>query len=139
MKTANIPATVNIKGDLFTGEYKKQKMKSKDLYCWFNEKMVHYPHASIEISHAHEEWTDFHVTFPLTKEKGAWETGVETVSYSVFVRINRETDNITVSHTTDASKWKLSGVNPGFKSFADADRKGLEFAKEFYCAAVLGT
>jgi hypothetical protein len=139
MKTANIPDAVNIKGNLFAGTYRKRKMKSSNLYCWFNENMVHYPHASIEISHEHENWTDFHVTFSLTKEKGGWETGVETASYSIFVVIDSETDQITVARTTDTSRWTLSGVNPGFKSFADSDRRGLAFAKEFYSAAFLGT
>lgn len=138
MKTANIPEIVNIKGDIFSGRYKRRKMRSAKLYCWFNEEMVHYPHASIEISREHENWVDFHVTFSLMKEKGAWETGVETASYSIYVEINAETDVITVASTTDASRWKLSGVNPGFKSFADSERKGLAFAKEFYSAAVLG-
>jgi hypothetical protein len=114
-------------------------MKSANLYCWFNEEVAHFPHASIEISHAHEDWVDFHVTFSLTKEKGGWETGTETASYSVFVQINKETDVITVVRTTDSSRWKLSGVNPGFKSFADSERQGLAFAKEFYSAAFLGT
>jgi hypothetical protein len=139
MKTANIPDVVNIKGALFAGKYEKKKMRAANLYCWFNQSMVHYPHASIDISHEHENWTDFHVTFSVTKEKGAWETGVETVSYSVFVKINQETDEITVAKTTNASSWTLSGTNPGFKGFADADRQGLAFAKEFYSAAFLGT
>lgn len=139
MKTAAIPDTVNIRGKIFPGEYKKRKMKSKDLYCWFNQETPHFPHASIEISHTHENWTDFHVTFPLTKEKGGWQEGVETVSYSVYVRIDPETDQITVTHTTDASRWKPSGENPGFVSFADSERRGLQFAKEFYSAAFLGT
>ena len=139
MKTASIPEVVNIKGDMFAGTYKKRKMRSANLYCWFNEDMVHYPHASIDISHEHENWTDFHVTFTLTKEKGGWETGVETASYSIFVEINAQTDQITVSHTTDTRGWRLSGVNPGFKSFADSERRGLAFAKEFYSAAFLGT
>jgi hypothetical protein len=138
VKTANIKDVVNIKGELFEGAYRKRKMRAENLYCWFNEKMVHYPHASIEISQQHEEWVDFHVTFSLTKEKGGWETGTETASYSVYVTIDRETDAIAVSRTTDASRWKLSGVNPGFKSFADSDRKALEFAKAFYSAAFLG-
>jgi hypothetical protein len=138
VKTANIKDVVNIKGELFEGAYKKRKMKSENLYCWFNEKMVHYPHASIEISQQHDEWVDFHVTFSLTKEKGGWETGTETASYSVYVVINKETDAITVSQTTDVSRWRLSGVNPGFKNFADSERKGLEFAKAFYSAAFLG-
>ena len=102
MKTAAIPDIVNINGDLFPGQYKKRRMTPQNLYCWFNEKMVQFTHASIEISHAHENWTHFHVTFSLTKEKGAWEAGVETVSYHVYVKINLETDQITVSHTTDA-------------------------------------
>ena len=138
MKTANIKDVVNIRGELFEGAYRKRKMKSENLYCWFNEQMVHYPHASIEISQQHEEWVDFHVTFSLTKKK-AWEEGTETVSYSVYVVIDKKTDQITVSRTTDVRSWTLSGVNPGFKSFADSERKALEFAKEFYSAAVLGT
>jgi hypothetical protein len=139
VKTADIPDTVNIKGSLFPGQYKKRKMRSDNLYCWINEQMVHFPHASIEISHEHENWADFHVTFSLTKEKGGWESGVETASYSIYVKIDPKTDRLSVSRTTDASRWKLSGTNPGFKSFADSDRKGLEFAKEFYSAAFLGT
>ncbi len=139
MKTAHIPDTVNIKGGQFAGTYKKRKMKSDNLYCWFNDQMVHYPHASIDMSHEHENWTDFHVTFSLTREKGGWEEGVMSASYSIFVVIDAETDQITVSRTTNTLGWKLSGVNPGFKSFADSDRKGLAFAKEFYSAAFLGT
>jgi hypothetical protein len=138
MKTAAIPEIVTIKGALFPGKYKKRKMKSENLYCWFNEDTPHYPHASIEISGVHETWTDFHVTFSLTKEKGGWDTGVETASYSVFVKIDQQTDRISVVRTTDASRWRLAGDNPLFKGFADADRKALEFAKEFYSAAFLG-
>jgi hypothetical protein len=139
MKTAHIPDTVNIKGDQFAGAYKKRKMKSENLYCWFNDDMAHYPHASIEISHTHDEWVDFHITFSLLKEKGGWDTGTEYASYSVFVKIDRRTDQITVDRTTNTQHWKLSGTNPGFKSFADSERKGLAFAKEFYSAAFLGT
>ena len=138
MKTADIKDVVNIKGELFEGAYKKRKMKSQDLYCWFNESMVHYPHASIEISHAHENWTDFHVTFSLVKEKGGWEDGTEQVSYSVWVKIDSETDRISVVDKTDARRWKLAGVNPGFNGFADADRKAVEFATCFYAAAIQG-
>ena len=139
MKTADIRDVVNIRGELFEGAYTKRKMASKDLYCWFNESMAHYPHASIEMSHEHEEWTDFHVTFSLLKEKGAWEVGTERVSYSVWVKIDRETDRVTAVAKTDASRWKLAGTNPGFKGFADADRKALEFARCFYSAAAMGT
>ena len=139
MKTADIPDIVNIRGNLFPGRYEKRKMRSQDLYCWFNKDMAHFPHASIEISHVHETWTDFHVTFSLTREKGGWETGVISASYSVFVVIDQQTDQITLSHSTDTRLWKLSGVNPGFKSFADSERRGLAFAKEFYSAAFLGT
>ena len=138
MKTANIKDVVNIRGELFEGAYKKRKMQAENLYCWFNEKMVHYPHASILISQQHEEWVDFHVSFSVTKKK-AWEEATETVSYSVYVVIDKMTDKISVSRTTDTRGWKLSGVNPGFKSYADADRKALEFAIEFYSAAALGT
>lgn len=139
MKTANIPKTVTIKGALFPGVYKKRQMKSDNLFCWFNEDMAHFPHASIEISQTHAEWVDFHVSFSITKERGSWESGTETASYSVFVNINEQTDVITLARTTDTRNWKLSGTNPGFKGFADAERQGLSFAKEFYSAAFLGT
>jgi hypothetical protein len=138
MKTANIKATVNIKGEIFEGAFEKRKMKSHNLYCWFNKELDHYPHASIDISGSHEEWSDFHVTFSVTKEKGAWEVGTERASYSVWVKIDEETDQISVDRTTDASRWKLAGKKPGFMNFADADRKALEFAKCFYSAAVMG-
>lgn len=131
MKTANIPATVEIKGHRFVGRYTRQKMKSKDLYCWFHEtKRQDYPHASISLSHEHEKWDHFHVSFPIVKDKGGWEEGTESVSYSVHVRI--ESDVISVDHTTDTSRWKRGGKP---LTFADGERTGLQFAGLFFSYA----
>ena len=132
MLTANIPEVVEIKGQRFVGRYKRRKMRSKDLYCWFHQDKPDYPHASISLAHEHEHWSYFHVTFPVTKDKGGFETGEETVSYSVHVLINRETDLLTVETSTDTARWKRQGQK---LDFADGKRAGLEFAKLFYSFA----
>ena len=136
MKTAKIPKIVTIRGQLFPGDYEKRKMKAKDLYCWFHVEAPGCPHASVEISDVHENWRDFHVTFPVSKQKGGWsgEDETEIVSYSVYVQID-DGDTVKVVRTTDSKHWKVTGFNPGIKGFADMDRKGLEFAREFYSAA----
>ena len=140
MKTSDIPAVVEIKSKLFTGIYRKRSgsLRDTNLFCWFidNGELGHYPHASIDLSSHHENWEYFHVSFPITKLKGGWSEGIERVSYSIHVQIDRQTDRITVTDKTDASRWKMpeQKVNPW--GFADMDRKGLEFAKEFYSAAL---
>jgi len=140
MKTSDIPAVVEIKSKLLTGKYKKRSgsLRDKNLFCWFidNEELGHYPHASIDLASHHENWQYFHVSFPVTKLKGGWSEGIERVSYSIHVQIDRQTDQITITDKTDASRWKLPEKNGNPWGFADMDRKGLEFAKEFYSAAL---
>jgi len=132
MKTRFIPSTVEIKGQRFVGRYVKREMKSKDLYCWFHDSKPDYPHASISLSYEHENWRYFHVSFPVTKDKGGWETGTTSVSYSIHVLIDPETDQLTVERQTDTSKWKRDGKR---LDFADGERAGLEFAKLFFSHA----
>lgn len=132
MLTSKIPDVVEIKGQRFVGRYKRRKMRSKDLYCWFHESKSDYPHASISLAHEHEHWSYFHVTFPVTKDKGGFETGEETVSYSVHVEIDQSTDVVTVERTTDTARWRRNGKK---LCFADGERAGLAFAKLFYSFA----
>lgn len=139
MKTASIPATVELKAGTYTGKFVKRAGSRNDtnLYCWFNEEGDdHYPHASIDLSSLHANWRYFHVTYPVMKKK-AWSDELERVSYSVHVEIDPETDQIKVTSKTNASQWKMPEKRVNSLGFADMDRKALEFAKEFYSAAFL--
>ena len=138
MKTANIPDIVTLKGKLFTGTYRKRagSRNDRNLYCWFNEEgSDNFPHASIDISHHHDDWQYFHVSYPVYKKSGGWSDEMERVSYSVHVEIDPERDTISVVSKTNTSRWKMPESGPGANGFADMDRKALEFAKEFYSAA----
>lgn len=138
MKTSLIPETVQVKSGTYTGKFKKRAGSRNDpgLFCWFNEEGDdHFPHASIDVSGIHENWEFFHVTYPVMKKK-AWSEELERVSYSVHVRINPETDQITVTSKTNASNWAMPPKPVNALGFADMDRKALEFAKEFYSAAL---
>jgi len=105
-------------------------MRSKDLYCWFHESKDDYPHASISLAYEHENWRYFHVSFPVVKDRGGWETGTESVSYSVHVVI--DDDVIKIDTTTDTSRWRRDGKP---LTFADGERAGLQFANLFFSFA----
>ena len=137
MKTINIPDTVVLKSGTYTGKFVKRhgSRNDRDLYCWFHEEGDdHYPHASIDISNFHQNWEYFHITYPVKKKK-AWSEDLERVSYSVHVRIDPDTDQISVTSKTNTKSWNLPERRFTSLGFADMDRKALEFAKEFYCAA----
>jgi hypothetical protein len=138
MKTALIPATVHVKSGTYTGKFTKRAGSRNDpnLFCWFNEEGDdHFPHASVDISGTHVDWEVFHITYPVMKKK-AWSEELERVSYSVHVRIDRETDRITATHKTNAGNWVMPDKPVNGLGFADMDRKALEFAKDFYSAAL---
>ncbi|MFC3550072.1 hypothetical protein ACFOLC_03495 [Lysobacter cavernae] len=137
MKTINIPNTVELKSGTYTGKYIKRPGSQRDsnLFCWFNEEGDdHFPHASIDISSTHLDWEYFHVTYPVMRKK-VWSEELERVSYSVHVRIDRESDQISVTKKTTTQGWQLPDTPYNALGFADMDRKAFEFAKEFYSAA----
>lgn len=139
MKTTSIPDTVELKAGTYTGKFKKRSgsLRDKNLFCWFNEEGDdHFPHASIDISGMHADWEYFHITYPVQRKK-AWSDELERVSYSVHVKIDRETDKITVSNKTSTQGWHMPEKKFNALGFADMDRKALEFAKEFYSAAFM--
>ncbi len=139
MKTTSIPDTVELKSSTYAGKFIKRPGSGNDrnLFCWFAEDSDdHFPHASIDISGVHQDWEYFHVTYPVMKKK-AWSEELERVSYSVHVRIDRETDQITPTRKTDTQNWQLPEQRTNALGFADMDRKALEFAKAFYSSAFM--
>ena len=94
MKTASIPATVELKSGTYTGKFTKRAGSRNDpnLYCWFSEESDdHYPHASIDLSGLHANWRYFHISYPVMKKKG-WSDELERRSQEMADGTVQSTD-----------------------------------------------
>ena len=87
--------------------------------------------GSIDMSSPDTTWDEFHVSFPVKRQK-AWSDEMERQSYSVYFRIDNQRDTVEAERRTTVTNWK---VNPKIYNWADMDRKATELAKAFFSAA----
>jgi hypothetical protein len=121
MLTSEIPETLDIRCAPFTGIYKRRKMQSKDLYCWFNvEDDKLFPHVSVHINIEHNVWRHFHVTYPLEKI-GAWEDKPTAFSFSIHYEIDGGTIRQT-SVTDTAHVNRTDGGGMGYREMQDESK-----------------
>ena len=153
MKTASIPATIDITRQPFSGRYVKRpgSRNDKTLYCWFHEDSPDdNPHFSVNINSDQEEWSYFHVTFPMFhmartqsdnwRARGA-DTFEQTIKrYHIHLDIGAQTDRVTINngHSDDPRGWNRPDTGKKFDmSFADIDRQAVNLGQSFYSIAYM--
>jgi hypothetical protein len=134
MLTSEIPTRLTVKAPPFTGVYERRKMKSQNLYCWFNtEDDVIFPHISVEISPEHNIWRDFHISFPIL-QRGGWDESPTKVSFSIYYRINGGTiDLVKITNTLNIKR-----VDKGGMDFTTMKDESKLLALRFVRAAMIG-
>ena len=122
MLSKDIPNQMSVKAPPFTGVYKKRKMQSKDLYCWFNiEDDVIFPHVSLHINDAeHKTFRYFHISFPIL-HKGGWDAESTKTSFSIQYEIAGGTINM-LSATNTQNIRRVDGGGMNYQTMKDESR-----------------
>ena len=133
MKKSQIPDIVEFKGKLLPGKWIKRSGSQKDrnLYCWFYEEGDSFAHVSIDMSDPDNDWTDFHVSYPIKRQQ-AWSEGLVRESYSVHFSMDKNLDGLKETRRTDVSHWK---TNVSDRGWGVMTRQARQVAMEFVGAA----
>ncbi len=104
MQINEIPSRMSIKSPPYTGVYQARPGSRKDrsLLCWFNiedegnDNDV-FPHVSVNGMSQADEFTEFHISFPILYE-GGFSGGMQKKNYSIWYKITtkgvmRDKDN----------------------------------------------